>query len=155
MLPGCQVTKSLKAISMLKKAGVQKGYFLQEIPFELINNLVVIKVMIRAKVYSFVFDTGAPPTVLSMELAKELQVKTAVTLSVSDANGKKNLQNWSQLDTLSIGGIQFYDAPCISADITAQQVFACMKNGRYTRGKPDAPGRVVVRFPAKNNYRYQ
>jgi|GEM_PF-6094104 len=126
VLSSCKVTQSLKKMAVLKKGHVQAGYFLQEIPFELVNNLVVLKVTIRGKTYSFVFDTGAPVTVLTKELAAELQLKSKVRTPVGDATGNQLEADWALIDTVNIAGVNFYDAPCISSDIKAQQAFGCM-----------------------------
>jgi len=126
LLSSCKVAQSLKKMTVLKKGSVQTGYFLKEIPFEMVNNLVVLKITIRGKTYSFVFDTGAPVSVLSSEMAAELQLKSKVRTPVGDAAGNALEEDWALIDTVNIAGVNFYDAPCISSDIKAQQVFRCM-----------------------------
>lgn len=109
---------SIKALKLLKKGDVQKGSFINKMPFERAKNLMIVKVYIKEKPYNFIFDTGAALTVLSEQLAKDLGLKPQSKMSVGDSQGKENKVNLYAIEALNIGNIIFTNEICLASDFT-------------------------------------
>ncbi|WP_160616959.1 aspartyl protease family protein [Pseudoblastomonas halimionae] len=73
---------------------------------------------------SFVFDTGAP-TMISQELAEQLDLKVIGENTGRDANGKEFTTRIALVDQLRIGGLTFSDIPVLIADFKISDPNGC------------------------------
>ncbi|MDX2194979.1 MAG: retropepsin-like aspartic protease [Cytophagales bacterium] len=87
----------------------QTNYF-SSIPYESINEKLIIKVTIKGKEYRFLLDTGAP-TIISSELFNELNLDIVSKMAIRDANGVKDSLSIVLVKDLKIGEILFQNIP--------------------------------------------
>ncbi len=95
------------------------------ISFEERSALIIVPVEVGGKTRYFLLDTGAP-NIITPELAKELNLKAIKSLNVRDINGRANKQQLVSIDSISLGGISFYQTAAIVADLSAQTELACL-----------------------------
>lgn len=72
----------------------------------------------------FLFDTGSP-TVISRELARELDLKIIGSNTGRDANGREFTTEIAILDRLDLGGVAFRSVPVLVADFSATDPDRC------------------------------
>lgn len=94
----------------MSKGEAPKGTFRTEIPFELHNDLIVIKVKLNDsdKEFEFLLDSGAPASVIYAEALEESKAKTVMTYNVSDSQGNRIKSNYFMLN-VGIGNLVFKD----------------------------------------------
>ena len=94
----------------MSKAKAPKGTFRTEIPFELHEGLIVIKVKLNNsdKEFEFMVDSGAPVSVVFKEAFEESKAETVMTYGVSDSQGNAVQSEYVMLD-MGIGGSVFKD----------------------------------------------
>lgn len=109
-----------------KDGAAMSDHFYAEIRYESTLDLIFLPVEIKGEVYRFLFDTGAP-NVISTELRDKLAIKSKRKGKVGDSQGKKDKLGIVKLDTLSIGGIDFYDTGAVVADLNHAVEIGCLK----------------------------
>lgn len=94
----------------MAKGEAPKGAFRTEIPFELKNDLIVIKVKLNDsdKEFEFMLDSGAPTSVIYTEALEESKAKTAITYNVSDSQGNRVKSDYVMLN-VGIENLVFKD----------------------------------------------
>lgn len=98
---------SPKIKKILSAGHIEQEQFKKTISFEYTKTgHILLKVAIEGKLYDFILDTGAT-TIISKELAKELNVKTIGTSEIGDINDKKANLDFVNLENIEIGGINF------------------------------------------------
>lgn len=96
---------------------VQQDFY-DEIPFEYKNELIVIKVKIKDKVYDYIFDTGGYNTISDMiQTQNNYQVLT--NLTVGSSNQLKKKVNLLRVDSLTIGQLGFTALGAIQMDLNS------------------------------------
>jgi hypothetical protein len=87
-----------------------KGTFRTEIPFELNNGLIVIKVKLNDsdKEFEFVLDSGAPASIIYGEAFDYSKAKTVMSYKVSDSQGNATRSDYVLLN-VKLGGVLFKD----------------------------------------------
>lgn len=114
-------------ISNLFYAGeIQAQDFLEEIPFDLVNGLIVLQVNIQGEKYRMIFDTGAP-NLISKELADELDLSIILKSRVTDSQGNAQALPYSKLDSIKIGNLLFEDFGVIIADWSNVPQLVCFE----------------------------
>jgi hypothetical protein len=121
LFSGCSM---LKAVKYMKSGSVNRPVFKIEVPFEMRLGLIILKVMIHGKEYSFILDTGAPDAI-SKELAQQLGVKVAGSGKISDSQGGNGTLGYTAIDSIGIGGLQFLNTGAIIADLRQSTDIAC------------------------------
>lgn len=106
----------------MQSGEVEKRIFKEQIPFEF-DGFVKIKIKIHGKEYTFVFDTGAAISVISNEVAKELNLAPYTTAKVIDSRGEKRVQNLFKIDTVKVGKLAFSNLAFVEADFSKIQCF--------------------------------
>lgn len=96
------------------------------LPYEIRGGLLVVKAEIKNDIYNLIFDTGAVTTI-SKEMHEKLNLKKIKTGKVSDISDTKKELSFSVIDTIKIGGINFYDIGTAILDVDSIQDFKCMK----------------------------
>ncbi len=110
-------------ITLNQGTTTQKDYF-AEIPFENLNNKLIIPVVIENKTYRFLLDTGAP-CIITTELSKLLQTKFLTDINIVDSNGKNDTMKMVAIPKLALGGVTFQDIPALVND--NKMIFECLK----------------------------
>ena len=103
---------------------IVQNSFVEEIPFDLVEGQIIIKVNIKDNIYNFLFDTGAP-VVVDNQIAKLLK-KSKDYQSVFDSNG--NIQKLPKLkiDEIKIGNIKFKNITTIVSDLIYIKEIGCI-----------------------------
>lgn len=101
----------------------QKDYF-SSIPYENLNEKIIIKVQIKAKTYRFILDTGAPTTI-STALSEALQLNVITQIPVLDVHQKKDSLSVVRLSDITIGDVNFTDIPTLVAK--NNPIFECLQ----------------------------
>lgn len=121
VLLGCTNFKKL-----YKAGAVSSNQFYAELQYEKSLDLIFVPVEIRGKTYRFLFDTGAP-NVISNELRDVLAVQSKGRGKVGDSQGNSDKLGVVKLDTIGIGGIEFYNTSAIVADLNYAVELKCLK----------------------------
>ncbi len=119
--PGVQILKRYikTALSILIT-------FYAEVDYETNLDLILLPVVIEGETYQFLFDTGAP-NVISNELSEKLGTKKLRNGKVGDSQGNSDRLSLVMLDSVSIGGVSFYNTGAIVADLNHAIEIGCLK----------------------------
>jgi hypothetical protein len=110
---------------ILEGGNLKETSFTERIPFNFEFGVPIIKVNIEGKNYNFLFDTGAP-TVISPNLATELNLKTAAKAKTTDSQGNSNPQNFVSIPNIKIGNLNFENIGAVVIDMKQVFEFKCM-----------------------------
>ncbi len=101
---------SIRQFRYMSKAKAPKGTFRTEIPFDISNGLIVLKVKLSGsdKEYDFMLDSGAPISVIYKEVYEASKAETVMSYKVTDTHGKAIQSDYMMLD-LEIGNSLFKD----------------------------------------------
>ncbi|MBA3681205.1 MAG: hypothetical protein H0W73_08580 [Bacteroidetes bacterium] len=107
LVSSCSLIKQYRYMS---KAKAPKGTFRTEIPFELNNGLIVIKVKLNGsdKEFAFILDSGAPVSIIYQEAFESSKAKTVMTYKVSDSQGNSTKSDYVMLNA-GLGDLLFKD----------------------------------------------
>ena len=121
----------LKNVGLLSGGELKAKNFVQEVPFELKKDLIVVKAQLNADTVlrEFIFDTGAFNSKVENGLANDLGLETVTTKSNSTAQGVSKDIEVTRLDSIIFGKTAFYKigagkvvyseksaSPCIATD---------------------------------------
>jgi len=90
---------------------IANDYFI-ELPYQNINDKIIIEVELRGKIRKFIVDTGAP-LVLSKALFEALNCPVLSKQPVSDINQKKDSLLFVRVDSLKIGSNYLTGIPAV------------------------------------------
>ncbi|MCK0159448.1 aspartyl protease family protein [Allomuricauda sp. F6463D] len=121
LLTSCASSKINKT---LKQGNIVQEDFKTTIPFEYRKGLIILKVTIENETYDFILDTGAS-NVLSKELAEKLNVKSLGSENVTDIHKTSQLLNYTKIDDIEIGGINFQNTIAAISDFNSGEL-ACL-----------------------------
>ena len=121
LLTSCASSKINKT---LKQGNIVQEDFKTTIPFEYRKGLIILKVTIENEKYDFILDTGAS-NVLSKELAEKLNVKSLGSENVTDVHKTSQLLNYTKIDNIEIGGINFKNTIAAISDFNSGEL-ACL-----------------------------
>ena len=121
LLSNCAASKINKIV---KQGSVVQNDFKVTVPFEYRKGLIILKVSIQNEEYDFILDTGAS-NVLSKELAEKLNVKTLGSENVTDIHKTSQLINYTKIDDIEIGGINFQHTVAAITDFNSGEL-ACL-----------------------------
>lgn len=120
---------SIKYFRYISKGKAPKGIFRTEIPFEMHNNLIVIKARLNDsdKEFEFMVDSGAPVSVIYKETLEASKAETVMTFDVRDSQGNITKSEYVMLD-VGIENLVFKDIfTAYSAEPT--EVIYCIAPG--------------------------
>jgi hypothetical protein len=106
------------------EGGSEQSDYLTRIPYEKVNEKIILSVQIQGKSYKFILDTGAP-TAITPALFQALHPTLLAQIPVSDANGKRDSLTVVRLPPISAGGIDFKDIPALLMEDNV--VFNCLQ----------------------------
>lgn len=115
-----------KAKKYLREGSTVQKNYKTTIPFKMKNGLIIMNVEIKNKTYNFILDTGAS-NILSKELAETLNTKTIDSESVYDIYGKAKNLEYTRIDKIGIGNIDFVETIAAIADYNSVPLWSCMK----------------------------
>jgi len=115
---------SSKINKTLKQGNIVQENFKTTIPFEYRKGLIILKVTIENEKYDFILDTGAS-NVLSKELAEKLNAKSLGSENVTDVHKTSQLLNYTKIDDIEIGGINFKNTIAAISDFNSGEL-ACL-----------------------------
>lgn len=100
----------IKNVGLLSGGELKAKNFVQEIPFELKKDLIVVKAKLNADTVlrEFIFDTGAFNSKVENNLATDLDLETVTTKSNSTAQGVTKEIELTRLDSIIFGETAFY-----------------------------------------------
>lgn len=111
--------------STFQSGSISKAEFTETINMELVKGVIIIPVEINGKTYRFLFDTGAINSI-SNEMQEELGFEVVTTGTIKDSDNNRTKVEYVNLDSLSIGGIAFYNQSSFVGDFKANPVLRCM-----------------------------
>lgn len=119
---GCATTK-------YKKQGfVSQNSYIYEVPFDFINDLIFIPVVIENKKYNFIFDTGAELNVINPLIANELNIKKLKKGLISDGTDSNKGVSIVEIDNIKIGNLQFKETAGMVWDLSKlSNLVGCVK----------------------------
>lgn len=121
LLSSCAGSKMNKT---LQEGSIVQKEFKVTVPFEYRQGLIILKVTIQNEIYDFILDTGSS-NVLSKELADKLKVIPLGSENITDINNKSQQLNYTKIDDLQIGGINFKETIAAIADFNSGDL-ACL-----------------------------
>lgn len=123
---------------------VNPDYFI-ELPFQSINNKIIVDVEVGGKKRKFILDTGAP-MVISKELFKELNYTVLSKQNISDINQNKDSLLLVKIDSLKIGNNFITEIPAIV--LANNLIMDCLEVDGMIGS--NALRNSVIQFDAKN-----
>ncbi|WP_242157441.1 retropepsin-like aspartic protease [Aestuariivivens sediminis] len=104
---------------------ISKTYY-AEIAYEDVGGKLIIPVTIQNTTYRFLFDTGAP-NVISEDLAKDINARITQSISVSDANQKRQRMRIVTLPQLTMANVSFKNTSALVFEKAQNLVFDCFQ----------------------------
>ncbi len=98
--------------------------FCDTIPFEWVEDKIIINVNIQGKNRRFLFDTGAPLLIFDA-LQAEMNNPALKTVKTSDVTGQGREQETVWVGALQIGSITFRDVPALVIDYNEIGIIQC------------------------------
>ena len=123
IISSCAVSKAEK---YLKEGKTLQQNFKETITFEIKKGLIILKAKINNKNYNFILDTGAS-NVISKELATELNVKIIGSESIGDIYGVEQKTNYTRIDNIQIGNLDFSETITAISDFNSIPDFASLQ----------------------------
>ncbi len=119
---------------------VQRTSDVETIPLVPHMGKFAIRAAMNGTERSFIFDTGSP-TMISRELAEELDLTVIGSNTGRDANGRDVRTDIAVVRQLTIGGLTFADVPVLIADLRDADPDGCVFDGGVI-GSEIFPGNV-------------
>jgi predicted aspartyl protease len=101
------------------------NYFIT-VPYETINNLIIIETIIEGDKYRFLFDTGAV-TMISNKLYRKLELPVLHKIPIYDYNEIVDTNKVVSLSHIVIGDIVFSDIPAVVNSDDSSIVYNCLE----------------------------
>ena len=118
-----QSCSTLKVSKLLKKGSVENTEFLEEIPFNYVNDLIFIDVVIKGNSYNFIFDTGAEISVIGEHIKNEVNYKNVTSYAVETSTMTSVNQEFVALEDLTVGSVLFERTGAAIMDISHFDAF--------------------------------
>ncbi|MFT6965365.1 MAG: hypothetical protein ACJAT1_000571 [Marivirga sp.] len=112
-LSSCGIIKHMKLSKAYDRICTTSRNYTYTVPFELINNYIIVKVAIAEKTYAFLFDTGAALCIDSV-LAEQLNKKFITKKALTDAHGEEEALFIYSIPSTGISDIIGFYAPFYS-----------------------------------------
>jgi hypothetical protein len=109
-LSSCGFIKHLKLSKANDRQYTTSRNYTYTVPFELINNYIIVKVAIAEKTYDFLFDTGAPLCIDSM-IAEQFNKEFITKKALTDAYGEKEELFIYTIPSIGISDMIWFYAP--------------------------------------------
>lgn len=126
VLPACGLMASFKLQDAFALESMSAGAFKEELPFQEINNMIVIQAEFQGQKGDFIFDTGAT-TQVDNKFAASLELEKIGKVKTFDSNRTKRYVPYTKLDEMKIGDVSFHDMVVSISDLEALNTAACMQ----------------------------
>lgn len=116
-LSGCKLYQQIQLSKAQEKQYITQSNYAFSIPFELVNNYMIVKVTIEGQVYDFLFDTGAPlcsDATLAANIKKDFVTKKELV----DAQGMAKTLAIYTLPVLQLSEMNWFKAPFYTFDFS-------------------------------------
>ncbi len=113
LVPVC-LTVAMQAQSRLNfnKYTVSPQTYTITIPYENINNKMVVTINVEGKQRRFIFDTGAS-NIITNAVQQELKAPLITSLPVRDAGGKRDSMDMVRVASFNLNGVTFGNVPAL------------------------------------------
>jgi PDZ domain len=108
----CSTPNYTRLDKKMMNIGVLPVNFKQEIPIEVINNLLYVKVNIQGSDYTFLISTDYKYSLIDSTLAKKIQTTPILKDSYENEKGEKSTFQCVNISKMSIGNIDFSEVGC-------------------------------------------
>ena len=115
-----------KIDSVLKQGNVLQENFKTTIPFNYVNGWIILEVKIQDNTHNFILDTGSS-NLITKEFSKELNSKILGAEEIKDVNHTKNSTEYTNINNIKIGGIDFQNTIAGIVDLNKITEIACVK----------------------------
>lgn len=105
---------------------IPQAPFDQTIHFHTLSGDITVTVEINGKTFTFIFDTGAP-TVISDDLAKELNLAKGKTFQIGDGTGQTKPIDGYTIKEMKVGSVTFENTGCLVNNLDNINKIACTK----------------------------
>jgi hypothetical protein len=95
--------------------GSAQSNFFSTVPYQNINEKIIVSVKIKGKAYKFILDTGAPTTI-SKKIFDELSPDPITKIPITDINQITDSLLVVQLKDIAIGDVAFTNIPALVAN---------------------------------------
>lgn len=124
LIYSCIALKSEAQSFNFKQGSFTSDAYLVELPYENVNDKIIIKVEVKGKQRRFLLDTGAP-LAISQQLFEELKPAVLTKQTIRDINQKKDSLLFIQMDSLKIGDVYATGIPAIV--LKSNLILECLK----------------------------
>lgn len=110
---------------------LQKGYvvnkdYMETIPFELRQGIIIVKGKIKGKTYEFIFDSGGI-NLIAKDIAAELGLKGDFSSKTNDSQGNSTQIDYFTLDKVQLGVIDFAETAFGIVDFSQLNDVSCLE----------------------------
>lgn len=106
---------------LFKSGAVKKDIFI-ELPFEVFHQHIIFLAEVNGVTQRFLFDTGAPNMIRREFLSTKVQPKP---LKISDSQNQAGKMAIGLIDSLTLGGVNFYNYAAMDHDFSDHFPFSC------------------------------
>lgn len=104
--------------------GTEQVNYFTTLPYEKVNDKIIIKIKVKDKTHRFILDTGAP-TIIDAKLFEELKPTVLTKLSISDANNAIDSMILVSLSDIALNEVVFQNIPTLVSK--SNKVFECFE----------------------------
>lgn len=144
-------TTSTTARILERPIVVERGENVTTVPLTPHMGKLSIEAVVDGRERRFLFDTGSP-SMISRDLANELELEILGTNTGRDANGRELTTDIALVDRLEIGTATFRSVPVLIADFSVSDPNGCFFEGGVI-GSEIFPGNVVHIDPESRTLR--
>lgn len=109
----------------LNKGKINEKNIYVSVPFENVNNKIIIDITIANNSYRFLLDTGSP-CAISSRIADKIGLKADTSEILSDQSGIEKLGSIGHISNIAISGVSFDSIPIIIENEN-NPIFSCLK----------------------------
>jgi len=112
--------------SPFNQGAIRQVNYFESIPFEFIEQKIIIPVSIAGVTYRFMVDTGAP-NFISQKIFNKIKPEVVDEILMSDANNIEIKTPLAEIEELKIGSLIFNNSPVLIDENDENIFFKCWK----------------------------
>jgi len=121
----CGILSAFKIQKAKQNEHIGTSQFYLELPFDMVNGLIVIPINISGTKRNFIFDTGAH-TIIDQSLLSQISHQALGRTKTFDSNGQKKFLQTIQIDELHVGQVPFYNIVATTTDLQLLSNLNCL-----------------------------
>lgn len=131
LFQNCKPYNNFVASRLISKGKLSQNSSIQIIGFEERSGVIIIKAKVNGseKEYDFILDSGAAYTIISKEVADELNLNPKAVTEMTDFSGIRNTMDIIVLDKVNIANYEFSDIAAGIVDFSNNPIYSCIANG--------------------------